>query len=73
MFGSLNALKLREQILWGYSIPILLSIGATSTVYLNVKTVEKQSELLEESLNVYNQASNKFKQYEAALNLKTLV
>ncbi|MEG4069858.1 CHASE3 domain-containing protein, partial [Microcoleus sp. Pol11C2] len=41
--------KLRERILWGYSIPILLSVGAATLVFFNAKEVEAKAKLLNNS------------------------
>lgn len=49
MLSNFNKLKLRSQILWGYSVPILLSIGVALVVHGNVETVEKQTQLVEEA------------------------
>ncbi len=32
---NLNNLKLKQRILWGYSVPLALTIAATSVVVLN--------------------------------------
>jgi hypothetical protein len=39
---NFKATKLRERILWGYSIPILLSVGAATLVFFNAKEVEEK-------------------------------
>ncbi len=44
---NLNNLKLRDRILGGYSVPILLSIVVAALVYTNVKQVEKQMKSVE--------------------------
>ncbi|HEY9302530.1 MAG TPA: CHASE3 domain-containing protein, partial [Phormidium sp.] len=41
--------KLRERILWGYSIPILLSVGAATWVFFNAKKVEEKAKILNNS------------------------
>ena len=41
--------KLRERILWGYSIPILLSVAAATLVFFNAKEVEKKGKVLNNS------------------------
>ena len=41
--------KLRDRILWGYSIPILLSVGAATLVFLNAKEVEGKGKILNNS------------------------
>ncbi|MEG4233629.1 CHASE3 domain-containing protein, partial [Microcoleus sp. Pol11C3] len=46
---NFKATKLRERILWGYSIPILLSVGAATLVFFNAKEVEEKAKLLNNS------------------------
>ena len=46
---NFKATKLRERILWGYSIPILLSVGAATLVFFNAKEVEKKGKTLNNS------------------------
>ena len=46
---NFKATKLRERILWGYSIPILLSIGAATLVFFNAKEVERKGKILNNS------------------------
>ncbi|MEG4023031.1 methyl-accepting chemotaxis protein [Microcoleus sp. S13C4] len=46
---NFKAPKLRERILWGYSIPILLSVGAATLVFFNAKEVEGKGKLLNNS------------------------
>jgi methyl-accepting chemotaxis protein len=46
---NFKATKLRERILWGYSIPILLSVGAATLVFLNAKEVEVKGKILNNS------------------------
>ncbi|MEG4128536.1 methyl-accepting chemotaxis protein [Microcoleus sp. Pol11C1] len=46
---NFKATKLRERILWGYSIPILLSVGAATLVFFNAKKVEEKAKLLNNS------------------------
>ncbi|UNU24977.1 methyl-accepting chemotaxis protein [Microcoleus vaginatus] len=41
--------KLKERILWGYSIPILLSVGAATLVFFNAKEVSEKAKLLNNS------------------------
>ncbi|MEG4216951.1 methyl-accepting chemotaxis protein [Microcoleus sp. Pol14C6] len=41
--------KLRQRILWGYSIPILLSVGAATLVFFNAKEVEEKAKVLNNS------------------------
>ncbi|MEG4533147.1 CHASE3 domain-containing protein, partial [Microcoleus sp. D2_18a_D3] len=41
--------KLRERILWGYSLPILLSVGAATLVFFNAKEVEEKAKVLNNS------------------------
>lgn len=40
-------LKLRNRILLGYSVPLLLSVAVVIAVYINVKAAQRQSELVE--------------------------
>lgn len=46
---NFKATKLRERILWGYSIPILLSVAAATLVFLNAKEVEGKGKILNNS------------------------
>ena len=46
---NFKATKLRDRILWGYSIPILLSVGAATLVFLNAKEVEAKGKILNNS------------------------
>ncbi|MEG4206549.1 methyl-accepting chemotaxis protein [Microcoleus sp. Pol7_A1] len=46
---NFKAPKLRERILWGYSIPILLSVGAATLVFFNAKEVEEKGKMLNNS------------------------
>ena len=46
---NFKATKLRERILWGYSIPILLSVGAATLVFFNAKEVEGKGKILNNS------------------------
>ncbi|MEG4405572.1 methyl-accepting chemotaxis protein [Microcoleus sp. MON2_D5] len=46
---NFKATKLRERILWGYSIPILLSFGAATWVFFNAKGVEEKAKILNNS------------------------
>ncbi|MEG4072595.1 methyl-accepting chemotaxis protein [Microcoleus sp. Pol14C2] len=46
---NFKATKLRQRILWGYSIPILLSVGAATLVFFNAKEVEEKGKLLNNS------------------------
>jgi methyl-accepting chemotaxis protein len=41
--------KLRDRILWGYSIPILLSVAAATLVFFNAKEVEQKGKILNNS------------------------
>ena len=41
--------KLKERILWGYSIPIMLSVGAATLVFINAKEVEGKGKSLNNS------------------------
>jgi methyl-accepting chemotaxis protein len=43
---NFKATKLRERILWGYSIPILLSVAAATLVFFNAKEVEKTAKIV---------------------------
>ena len=43
----LGNLKIRDRILWGYSVPIALSIGAAVLVYFNVQTVREKFQEVE--------------------------
>jgi methyl-accepting chemotaxis protein len=45
-------LKLRNRILLGYSVPLLLSIAVVIIVYMNVRTAQRQAELLENAHEV---------------------
>lgn len=47
-----DSLKLRDRILWGYSIPIFLLIGVATFVYSNVQKVERQQALLQQANQV---------------------
>lgn len=42
MLNRSNNLKLRGRILWGYSVPILLSVGVAALVYVNVKGLDNE-------------------------------
>ncbi len=46
---NFKATKLRERILWGYSIPILLSVAAATLVFFNAKEVERKGKILNNS------------------------
>jgi methyl-accepting chemotaxis protein len=46
---NFKATKLRERILWGYSLPILLSVGAATLVLFNAKEVERKGKILNNS------------------------
>ena len=46
---NFKATKLRERILWGYSIPILLSVAAATLVFFNAKEVEGKAKILNNS------------------------
>ncbi|MEG4917384.1 CHASE3 domain-containing protein, partial [Microcoleus sp. B13-B4] len=46
---NFKATKLRERILWGYSLPILLSVGAATLVFFNAKEVEEKAKVLNNS------------------------
>lgn len=41
---NFNNLKLKQRILWGYSVPLVLTLAATSVVIFNANKVEKQSQ-----------------------------
>ena len=41
---NFNNLKLKQRILWGYSVPLVLTIAATSVVIFNANKVERQSQ-----------------------------
>jgi methyl-accepting chemotaxis protein len=57
----LGTLKIRDRILWGYSVPIALSIGAAVLVYFNVQTVREKSQQVEFSqINVENSKELKY-------------
>src|SRR6478672_2729318 len=43
----LKNFKLKEHILWGYSIPIILSVIGAGLVYIDTQKVAEQSRLLE--------------------------
>ena len=49
---NFKATKLRERILWGYSIPILLSFAAATLVFLNAKEVEKKAKIVNNSNDI---------------------
>ena len=51
---NFKATKLRDRILWGYSIPILLSVGAATFVFFNAKEVEKTGKTLNNSNAIVN-------------------
>jgi len=46
---NFKATKLRDRILWGYSLPILLSVGAATLVFFNAKEVEEKAKSLNNS------------------------
>ncbi|MEG4326311.1 CHASE3 domain-containing protein, partial [Microcoleus sp. herbarium5] len=46
---NFKATKLRDRILWGYSLPILLSVGAATLVFFNAKEVEHKAKVLNNS------------------------
>lgn len=49
MFNIFNNLKLRGRILWGFSVPIFLSVGVAGLVYVNANEVKKQYQLVEDA------------------------
>ena len=46
---NFKATKLRDRILWGYSIPIFLSVAAATLVFFNAKEVEAKAKILNNS------------------------
>ncbi len=49
---NFNNLKLKQRILWGYSVPLFLTIAATSVVILNANKVERQSQTTDKGWNL---------------------
>ena len=49
---NFNNLKLKQRILWGYSVPLFLTIAATSVVILNANKVERQSQATDKGWNL---------------------
>jgi methyl-accepting chemotaxis protein len=53
-----NALKLRNRILGGYSVPILLSLLVSGIVFVNLNTAKTKGDLAEASHETLNDAKN---------------
>lgn len=50
--SMLKIIKLRDRILWGYSIPILLLVGSAGFVFLNAQEVNQKAIILRNSNNI---------------------
>ncbi len=50
--SMLKIVKLRDRILWGYSIPILLLVGSAGFVFFNAREVNQKAIILRNSNNI---------------------